>query len=67
MITSKIEHKCVLESVRSLEGDGLTTHFIGVDRDGRLLLDELEDVLKTHKDKVSLVSVMGANNEVGTV
>lgn len=57
----------MLESVRSLEGDGFTTHFVGVDRDGRLKMDELEDVLKTHRDKVSLVSVMGANNEVGTV
>lgn len=57
----------MLESVRSLEGDGFTTHFVGVYRDGRLKMDELEDVLKTHRDKVSLVSVMGANNEVGTV
>ena len=67
VITSKIEHKCVLESVRSLEAEGFQTHFIGVDRDGRLKMDELEDCLKTHDGKVSLVSVMGANNEVGTV
>lgn len=31
VITSKIEHKCVLESVRSLEAEGHTVHFINVD------------------------------------
>ena len=67
VITSKIEHKCVLESVRALEAEGFQTHFIGVDSEGRLQMDELKDCLKTHDGKVSLVSVMGANNEVGTV
>ena len=65
IITSKIEHKCVLESVRALEAEGFIGHFIGVDENGRLRMDELEDVLKTNSGKVSLVSIMGANNEVG--
>ncbi|CAL6103887.1 Iron-sulfur_cluster biosynthesis protein IscS [Hexamita inflata] len=67
VITSKIEHKCVLESVRSLEAEGFNAHYVGVDTDGRLKMDELADILKTHSGKVSLVSVMGANNEVGVV
>ena len=67
VITSKIEHKCVLESVRELEAEGLQPHFIGVDSEGLLLMDELDDVLKTFDGKVSLLSVMAANNEVGTI
>ena len=67
LITSKMEHKCVLESMRSLEAEGFTVHYINVDNDGKLLLDELEDCLKTNDQKTSLVSVMGANNEVGTI
>lgn len=67
LITSKFEHKCVIESMRALEAEGFQVHYIGVDKEGRLLMDELEDCLKTNDKKTSLVSVMGANNEVGTV
>lgn len=50
-----------------MESDGLNVHYINVDKDGFIKMDELEDVLKTFDGKVSLVSIMGANNEVGVV
>ena len=50
-----------------MEREGLNAHYINVDSEGFLKLDELEDVLKTFDEKVSLVSIIGANNEVGVV
>lgn len=50
-----------------MESDGMNAHYINVDKDGFIKMDELEDVLKTFDGKVSLVSIMGANNEVGVV
>lgn len=50
-----------------MEREGLTAHYVNVDKEGFVKLDELEDILKTFDGKVSLVSIIGANNEVGVV
>lgn len=58
-VCTAIEHHAVLHPVEHVGG-----RIVGVDRDGTVLLDELESALD---DSTRLVSVMAANNEVGTV
>ena len=59
------EHKCILEIGRMLSDDlGYTVSHIPVDRSGRIDLDALEENLN---DDVLLLSVMAANNEIGTL
>ena len=64
IITSKIEHPSVLNVFKRLEKDGLEVSYLNVDAEGRVSPDELE---RTIKDNTILVSVMSANNEVGTL
>jgi len=64
IITSVIEHPSVLETVRELGKAGMETVFIGVDKKGRIKIDELE---KAIDNKTALVSIMLANNEIGTI
>lgn len=65
VITSKIEHPAILENCRLLESLGeAEVTYVSVDKDGIIKLDELEDSLK---ENTVLVSVMYANNEIGTI
>lgn len=64
IITTAIEHKCVLESAASLGREGFEVVVLPVQRDGLLDLDVLRDALD---DRTSLVSVMHANNEIGVI
>lgn len=64
IVTSKIEHHAVLHTCAALEKEGFTVTYVGVDSDGVLLLDELRRAVS---DKTALVTVMYANNEVGTI
>jgi cysteine desulfurase len=64
IITTAIEHPCVLNSGRYLQNLGLPVTFLPVDRQGKVKLDALKAALN---DKTLLVSVMMANNEIGTV
>ncbi len=64
LITSTIEHKCVSDSMKALERSGRQVTFIGVDREGRIDLAALEAAIT---DKTILISIMAANNEIGTV
>ena len=64
IITSKIEHPAVLNTCRALEKEGFSVTYLGVDSDGVVDLDELRSVIS---DKTALVTVMYANNEVGTI
>jgi len=65
IITSAIEHHCVLHSCEALEKDGLAeVTYLPVDKDG---LVRVGDVEKAIKENTVLVSIMYANNEIGTV
>ncbi len=64
VIVSAIEHKSVLEPVRHLEAEGFDLSLLPVDEDGRVLVDALEASMR---DETFLVSIMYANNEVGTL
>jgi len=64
IITTAIEHDAVLECCRFLEGQGFNVTFLPVDKTG---LVEPEAVKKAITPKTILISVMHANNEVGTV
>lgn len=64
VITTQIEHPCVLETAKCLGERGSEVAFIGVDRDGKVDLDELRSTLN---ERTGVVSVMTANNEIGTI
>ena len=62
VITVKTEHKCVLESCYFLEKQKIKVHYLDVKEDGLIDLKNLENHLK---NKLSLVTIMHANNEIG--
>lgn len=64
IITSAIEHPAVINSCKMLEKQGYEVTYIGVDEDGFIKLDDLK---KAIRDDTILISVMTANNEVGTI
>lgn len=64
IITSVIEHHAVLHTCQYLEKRGYEVTYIGVDENGILKLDELEAAIRP--DTI-LISVMFANNEIGTI
>ncbi len=64
IITTVIEHKAVLDTCKRLEKEGYQVTYLGVGKDGRV---DPDDVKKAITDKTILVSVMLANNEIGTV
>ena len=64
IITTKIEHPCVLESTACLQARGTKVIYIGVDQYGKIDLKQLKDTLSKN---TGLVSVMTANNEIGTI
>jgi cysteine desulfurase len=64
IITTSIEHQAVLESCRFLEEQGFAVSYLPVDRYG---LVDPEDVRRAITDNTILISIMHANNEVGTI
>ena len=64
IITTKIEHHAILHSCEWLEKQGARITYIDVDESGIVKLDELE---KAITDETILISVMFANNEIGTI
>lgn len=64
IITSSIEHHAVIEPCKFLEENGFEVTYLAVDKDG--LIDP-EDVKKAITPKTILISVMHANNEIGTI
>ncbi len=64
IVTTQIEHKCVLESCRHLEKQGWNVTYLPVDDKGRVRVQQVADALT---EQTVLVSVMAANNEIGTV
>ncbi len=64
IITSKIEHPAVLETCKQLENEGFEVTYINVDENGIIKLEELE---KAIKPSTTLITIMFANNEIGTI
>ncbi|ACF10668.1 aminotransferase class V [Chlorobaculum parvum NCIB 8327] len=65
IVTSRIEHPCVLETSGCLAHRGVDVSYLDVDAYGKIDLGQLEEFLKS--GGVGLVSVMMANNEIGTL
>ena len=64
IITSKIEHPAILETCKTLQRQGFKITYLNVNEDGLVDLNELVNNIKT--DTI-LISVMFANNEIGTI
>ena len=64
LVTSSIEHEAVLRTVKVLSTQGWTTTLVGVDASGVVSPERLTNALR---DDTALVSVMHANNEIGTI
>jgi len=64
IITSKVEHKCVLECMKRLETIGFKVHYLNVDENG---IVDLEELMYLVNDRTQLVSIMHVNNECGSI
>ncbi len=64
IIVSKIEHPCILETAKFLAKEGFDVSYLNVNKEGIVKLEELEEIIR--KDTI-LVSIMHANNEIGTI
>lgn len=64
IITSKIEHPAVIETCEQLKKEGFEITYIGVDEKG---IVDLEEIKRAIKPTTILISIMFANNEIGTV
>lgn len=64
IITTKIEHPAVLHTCQNLEKQGFKVTYLNVDSDGLISIEELESAIT---EKTILISIMFANNEIGTI
>lgn len=64
LITTKIEHPSVLNVFKYLEKEGYEVTYLSVDSSGVISLDELKEILR---NDTILVSIMGVNNEIGSI
>ncbi len=64
IITTTIEHPCILESSKCLTDKGLQVKYLDVDKQGKIDIEQLKEKLTS---STILVSVMMANNEIGTI
>jgi cysteine desulfurase len=64
IITSKIEHHALMHTCEYLEKEGFEVTYLDVDSKGRISLEDLENVIT---EKTILISIMFANNEIGTI
>lgn len=64
LITTRIEHPAILETMKYLEDEGFRVTYLDVDRFGRVNTDDLKAALS---DDTILVSIMHVNNEIGSI
>ena len=64
IITTNIEHEAVLNTCQALEKDGIAVTYLPVNSDGVITVDQVEEALRPH---TALITVMHANNELGSV
>ena len=64
IITTKIEHHAILHTAQYLEKNGYEVTYLDVDEDGKV---RLEDLKKAIRPETILISIMFANNEIGTI
>lgn len=64
VIITKIEHPCVLETAKCIEDRGSNVIYLNVDKYGKVNLEQLDQLITKH---TGIVSVMMANNEIGTI
>ena len=64
IITTCIEHHAVLNTCKNLEKRGVKVTYLSVDKDGRIDLNQLKNAIT---DDTALISIMTANNEIGTL
>src|SRR5215212_4834630 len=64
IVTLATEHKAVLDTCKRLERDGFQVTYLPVDKFGQVTAEQVRDAIT---DKTVLVSIMAANNEIGTV
>ena len=64
IISSKIEHPAILNSLKKIEKWGAETSLVSVDGEGFV---DLEEIKSSIKDSTRLISIMFANNEIGTI
>lgn len=64
IVTTEVEHKAVLDTCKHLEKDGWTVTYVAPDKKGRVTAEQIADAMQ---DDTVLVTVMWANNEIGTI
>jgi cysteine desulfurase len=64
ILTTTIEHPCVLETSQCLQERGVRVSYLEVDEHGKVRIEQLRDLIT---ERTGLVSVMMANNEIGTI
>ena len=64
IITTKVEHDCVLNSCRWLEKQGFNVTYLDVDKQGFVSVQSLQDAIV---DETTIVSIIHGNNEIGTI
>ena len=64
LITTVIEHPAMIQTCKQLEREGYEVTYVGVDSDGRVSLDDIENAVR---DDTVMISVMFANNEMGAI
>ena len=67
VLTTTIEHPAIIETVEWLEAQGAEAVYLDVDSTGRLDLDAALTELRRDPERTALISVMAANNEIGTL